>query len=99
MIIGETQILGQVRTSFFQAQEQDTIGTIFKRLFKEAITVAKKSHTETDIGANAVSVSYAAVELAKKIFGDLKEKHVTIVGGRKNGKTSDSKLQGSGAIK
>ena len=99
MILGETQILGQVRTSFFLAQEQDTIGTIFKRLFKEAITVAKKSHTETDIGANAVSVSYAAVELAKKIFGDLNEKHVTIVGAGKMGKLAIQNLQGSGASK
>ncbi|EOW8912877.1 glutamyl-tRNA reductase, partial [Listeria monocytogenes] len=68
MILGETQILGQVRSSFLQAQENHTIGTVFNQLFKQVITLAKRSHSETEIGANAVSVSYAAVELAKKIF-------------------------------
>lgn len=96
MIIGETQILGQVRSSFFLAQEKETIGTIFKRLFKEAITVAKKAHTETEIGANAVSVSYAAVELAKKIFGNLSNKHVAIIGAGKMGKLAAQNLQGTG---
>ena len=69
LILGETQILGQVRTSFLTAQEEKTSGTVFNQLFKQAITLAKKAHSNTDIGANAVSVSYAAVELAKKVFG------------------------------
>lgn len=68
MILGETQILGQVRTSFLLAQQENTIGTVFKQLFKQAITLAKRAHAETEIGANAVSVSYAAVELAKKFL-------------------------------
>lgn len=96
MIIGETQILGQVRSSFLLAQECETIGTIFNRLFKEAVTVAKKAHSETDIGANAVSVSYAAVELSKKIFGNLNGKQVAIVGAGKMGKLAIQNLQGSG---
>lgn len=66
MILGETQILGQVRSSFLLAQEHNTIGTIFNQLFKQAVTLAKEAHSETEIGSNAVSVSYAAVELAKK---------------------------------
>ena len=99
MIVGETQILGQVRSSFFIAQERETVGTVFNRLFKEAITVAKKAHTETEIGANAVSVSYAAVELAKKIFGEISGKHVTIVGAGKMGRLAIENLQGSGASK
>lgn len=66
MILGETQILGQVRTSYMLGQKDDTIGTVFNHLFKQAITLAKKAHSETDINTNAVSVSYAAVELAKK---------------------------------
>ena len=99
MIIGETQILGQVRSSFLLAQKREAIGTIFNRLFKEAVTVAKKAHTETDIGANAVSVSYAAVELAKKIFGDLKGKQVAIIGAGKMGKLAIQNLQGSGVEK
>src|SRR5690606_23765427 len=72
MVLGETQILGQIRNSFLMAQEKGTTGTIFNHLVKQAITVAKRAHSETDIGANAVSVSYAAVELAKKVFGELK---------------------------
>ena len=79
MVLGETQILGQVRTSFLQAQEDKTIGTVFNQLFKQAMTLAKRAHSETDIGANAVSVSYAAVELAKKIFGSIENKHVLIL--------------------
>ncbi|KKI92290.1 glutamyl-tRNA reductase [Bacillus sp. SA1-12] len=99
MILGETQILGQVRSSFLLAQEQQTIGTIFNQLFKQVITLAKRSHSETDIGANAVSVSYAAVELAKKIFGDLKTKHVLILGAGKMGELAVQNLHGSGVGK
>ncbi|MGM0874454.1 MAG: glutamyl-tRNA reductase [Bacillota bacterium] len=96
MILGETQILGQVRSSFLLAQENQTIGTIFNQLFKQVITLAKRSHSETDIGANAVSVSYAAVELAKKIFGDLRTKHVLILGAGKMGELAVQNLHGSG---
>lgn len=97
MILGETQILGQVKSSFFLAQDMDTIGTIFKQLFKQAITVAKRAHNETEIGANAVSVSYAAVELGKKIFGSLHGKNVLIVGAGKMGELALQNIQGSGA--
>lgn len=99
MILGETQILGQVRSSFLLAQEHNTIGTIFNQLFKQVITLAKRSHSETDIGANAVSVSYAAVELAKKIFGDLRSKHVLILGAGKMGELAVQNLHGSGVGK
>ena len=64
-MLGETQILGQMRDAFFLAQNAGTTGTIFNHLFKQAITFAK-AHSETDIADNAVSVSYAAVELAKR---------------------------------
>ncbi|MCD8833584.1 glutamyl-tRNA reductase [Staphylococcus arlettae] len=80
IVLGETQILGQLRDAFFKAQEEDTTGTIFNHLFKQAITFAKKAHNETDIADNAVSVSYAAVELAKKVFGKLTHKKALIVG-------------------
>ena len=66
IVLGETQILGQMRDAFFLAQDIQTTGTIFNHLFKQAITFAKKAHNETDIADNAVSVSYAAVELAKR---------------------------------
>lgn len=99
MILGETQILGQVRTAFLQAQECETTGTVFNHLFKQALTVAKRGHSETEIGANAVSVSYAAVELAKKIFGSLDHKHVLILGAGKMGELAAQNLHGSGVRK
>lgn len=99
MVLGETQILGQVRESFILAQEEGTTGTVFNHLFKQAITVAKRGHAETDIGANAVSVSYAAVELAKKIFGSLESKHVLIFGAGKMGELAAQNLHSNGVKK
>jgi glutamyl-tRNA reductase len=99
MVLGETQILGQVRSSFLLAQEEKTTGTVFNHLFKQAVTVAKRAHTETEIGANAVSVSYAAVELAKKIFGSLNNKHVLILGAGKMGELAMQNLHANGAKK
>ena len=80
MVLGETQILGQIRDAFLTAQEEHTTGTIFNKLFKEAITVAKRGHNETDISKNAVSISYAAVELAKRIFANVKKSRVLVIG-------------------
>ncbi|TCS83475.1 glutamyl-tRNA reductase [Tepidibacillus fermentans] len=80
MIVGETQILGQVREAFFIAQTYKTTGTLFNRLFKQAITFGKRVHTETGIGQNAVSISYAAVELTKKVFEHFEDKSVLIIG-------------------
>ncbi|WML25409.1 glutamyl-tRNA reductase [Neobacillus sp. OS1-33] len=99
MVLGETQILGQVRTSFMLGQQEGTTGTVFNHLFKQAITLAKRAHSETDIGANAVSVSYAAVELAKKIFGSLANKHVLIFGAGKMGELAAQNLHGNGVKK
>ncbi|WP_394233133.1 glutamyl-tRNA reductase [Niallia oryzisoli] len=99
LVLGETQILGQVRSSFLLAQEEHTTGTVFNQLFKQAVTLAKRAHSETDIGANAVSVSYAAVELAKKIFGTLENKHVLIIGAGKMGELAIQNLHGNGAKK
>jgi glutamyl-tRNA reductase len=99
MVLGETQILGQVRTSFLLGQEEKTTGTVFNHLFKQAITLAKRAHSETDIGANAVSISYAAVELAKKIFGTLSSKHVLILGAGKMGELAIQNLHSNGVSK
>ncbi|MEH7332686.1 glutamyl-tRNA reductase [Neobacillus drentensis] len=99
MVLGETQILGQVRTSFMLAQAEETTGSVFNHLFKQAITLAKRAHSETEIGANAVSVSYAAVELAKKIFGSLANKHVLIFGAGKMGELAAQNLHGNGVKK
>ncbi len=99
MVLGETQILGQVKKSFIEAQEVGATGTIYNQLFKQAVTFAKRAHNETTINENAVSVSYAAVELAKKIFGSLKHKHVAILGAGKMGELAAQNLAGSGVGK
>lgn len=96
MVLGETQILGQVRDAFLLAQKIETTGTIFNELFKRAITFSKRSHRETAIGENAVSISYAAVELSKKIFGDITDKHVAILGAGEMGELAVLNLHGSG---
>ncbi|UOQ93887.1 glutamyl-tRNA reductase [Halobacillus shinanisalinarum] len=96
MVLGETQILGQMKQVFSKAQEANTTGTIFNQLFKQTVTMAKKGHKDTGIGENAVSVSYAAVELARKIFGDLVHKHIVIIGAGKMGELAAKNLQGFG---
>lgn len=80
MIIGEPQILGQIKDAFDQAILHKTTGVILNKAFKKAISVAKRIRTETRIAESAVSVSYAAVELAKKIFGNLSKKSVLLIG-------------------
>lgn len=97
MVLGETQILGQVRSSYMLAQEEGTIGTVFNHLFKQALTLAKKAHAETEINTNAVSVSYAAVELAKKIFGSLNGRNTLILGAGKMGELAIQNLHSNGA--
>jgi len=99
LVIGETQILGQVRDAFLLAQENKTTGTLFNTLFREAVTLAKKAHSETSIGENAVSVSYAAVELGKRIFGNFADKTVMIIGAGKMGELTVKHLHASGAQK
>lgn len=80
MVVGETQILGQMRDAFIEAQEEHTTGKLLNRLFQDAMAVAKRGHTETEISKNAVSISYAAVELAKNVFKNIKEKRILVVG-------------------
>jgi glutamyl-tRNA reductase len=80
MIVGESQILGQIKEAFEVALTHKASGIILNKVMKKAISVAKRVRTETRIAEMAVSVSYAAVELAKKIFSDLSEKTVLLVG-------------------
>jgi len=80
MIVGEPQILGQLKEAFDHAILHKTSGVILNKAFKKAISVAKRIRTETRIAESAVSVSYAAVELAKKIFGKLEKKTVLLIG-------------------
>jgi glutamyl-tRNA reductase len=78
--VGEPQILGQVKDAFAKAAELKHTGAVTNRLFNAAFTVGKRVRTETGLGEGAVSVSYAAIALAKKIFGALKGLDVLILG-------------------
>ncbi|QKG84076.1 glutamyl-tRNA reductase [Kroppenstedtia pulmonis] len=97
MVLGETQILGQVRHSFMTAQEEGVTGTIFNQLFKQAVTMGKRVQSETEIGQNAVSVSYAAVELGKKMFSTFTGKTVLLLGAGETGELTAKHLHESGA--
>ena len=80
MIVGEPQILGQIKLAYQTATEQKASGLILNRLLHRAFFVAKKVRTETGIGDRAVSISYAAIELSKKIFDSLEKKKVLMIG-------------------
>ena len=80
MILGEPQILGQMKEAFAQAHKAGATGKILNRLFQQTFTVAKQVRTDTAIGASAVSVASAAVRLAKQIFNKLSEQTVLLIG-------------------
>lgn len=80
VVFGETQILGQMRDAYQWSLEEGATGSVFNRLFREIIHVGKRAQTETSIGREAVSVSYAAVQLARKVLGELRDKQVVVIG-------------------
>jgi len=80
MVLGEPQILGQVKEAYSQAAESKVSGLILNKLFHRSFFVAKRVRTETKIATQAVSVSFAAVELAKKILGNLEDKRAMLIG-------------------
>ncbi len=96
MIVGESQILGQLKDAFETALTHKTTGLILNKVVKKAISVAKRVRTETKIAEMAVSVSYAAVELAKKIFSNLSEQTVLLVGAGEMAKLAARHLIASG---
>src|SRR6266508_3214893 len=96
MVVGEPQILGQVKDAFEAGLAQKSTGVVLNKVVKKAISVGKRVRTETKIAENAVSVSYAAVELAKKIFQNLSEKTVLLVGIGEMGKLAARHLIGAG---
>jgi glutamyl-tRNA reductase len=98
MMIGEPQILGQVKDAFALAQACETVGPTLHTLFSQAFAVAKKVRTETDIARHAVSVSFAAVELAKKIFAGLTGRAVLLVGAGKMSELAAKHLVDQGAF-
>lgn len=80
LVVGEPQILGQIKSAYGYAAEYGTSGVILNRFLHKAFSVAKRVRTETRIASSAVSIAFAAVELAKKIFGDLSDKTVLLIG-------------------
>jgi glutamyl-tRNA reductase len=92
MIIGEPQIGGQVRSAFQSAVDLGTLDPLLQQVFEHTMRVAKKIRTETAIGEHAVSVPYAAVELARKIFGDLRGLQVLLLGAGEMGELTAEHL-------
>jgi glutamyl-tRNA reductase len=80
MILGEPQILGQIKASYQHALETGSIDTLVNRLFQHTFSVAKQIRTDTAIGASPVSVAFAAVSLARQIFGDFREQTALLIG-------------------
>ncbi len=97
MVIGEPQILGQVKHAYEIAEAAKSLGGSLGALKNRSLAAAKRARRETGIGRNAVSVSYVAVELAKKIFGSLRDRAVLIVGAGKMSELSARHLVTSGA--
>lgn len=97
MVVGEPQILGQLKSAYAMARAEGTVGGLLELVLTRAFSVAKRVRSETGIGQMAVSVSYAAVELSRKIFGSLKGQTVMIIGSGKMGELAAKHLRRSGA--
>lgn len=96
MVVGEPQIGGQVRAAFAAAQRCERLDPLLQRVFDETMRVAKKVRTDTGIGEHAVSVPYAAVELARKIFGDLRGLQALLLGAGEIGELTAEHLHSLG---
>jgi glutamyl-tRNA reductase len=96
MIIGDVQILNQIKEAFALSQEMNAVGPVLHRLMQSTLHVGKRVRTETSIVEGAVSVSYAAVELAGKIFADLSKKSALLVGAGETGELTLKHLVGRG---
>lgn len=97
MVLGEPEITGQVKTAWTKAQQAGATGRFLDAVFQKALNVAKRVRTETAIGNSAVSVPYAAVELARRIFGSLQGRVVLILGAGKMSELSARYLLANGA--
>lgn len=100
MILGEPQILGQMKDAYQQAVKADSIGTLVNRLFQHTFSVAKQVRTDTAIGASPVSVAFAAVSLARQIFGKLEKQTALLIGAGETIELATGHLheQGTGKI-
>lgn len=97
MVVGEPQILGQMKNAYAMAKSAGTMNGLLEGVVSRAFSVAKRVRTETGIGQMAVSISYAAVELARKIFGSLAGRSVLLVGSGKMSELAARHLRRSGA--
>ena len=97
MVVGEPQILGQLKAAYAAAKAEGSVGGTLESVLTRAFNVAKRVRSETGIGQMAVSVSYAAVELARKIFGSLSGHSVLIIGSGKMGELAAKHMRRSGA--
>jgi glutamyl-tRNA reductase len=96
MVVGEPQILGQLKSAYSAAKAQGALNGFLETVLTRAFSVAKRVRTETEIGVSAVSVSYAAVELAREIFGSLSNKKVMLIGAGKMSELAARHLYRSG---
>ena len=99
MVLGEVQIQGQVKTAYDAAFDAHVTGRIFNKLFRQALEVGKRVRTETEIGENAVSISYAAIELAKRVFDSLEGRTIFILGAGKMSELTARHLQANGVTR
>ena len=98
MVLGEPQILGQVKDAFALAQSCRTVGPVLHSLMSQAFAVAKRVRSDTEVGRHAVSVSFAAVELARKIFDGLDGRSVLLVGAGEMGELAARHFQDQGIL-
>lgn len=96
MVVGEPQILGQVKSAYQAAESGGGLGTLLGRCFTRAFAVAKRVRTETDVAAGTVSISSIAIELASKIFGDLSGRRAMLLGAGEMGEAAARSLSGRG---
>ena len=96
LVVGEPQVLGQVKEAHTAASEVHSVGPMLNRLFHCSFVVGKRVRTETGLGSGAVSVSFAAVALARKIFGDLKGRSVLVIGAGEMGKLTALHMKSQG---
>lgn len=99
MVVGEAQILGQVKEAYEHGFNADATGRVFNKLFRQSFEVGKRVRTETAIGESAVSISYAAVELAKKVFDTLDGRTILILGAGKMSELTAKHLVSNGAAR
>ncbi|HEV7918054.1 MAG TPA: glutamyl-tRNA reductase [Solirubrobacterales bacterium] len=97
MVVGETEVLGQVKRAYELALVEGVTGPISNRLFRDAIAAAKRVHSETGVGSLKVSVSSAAVELARETFGELAGQRTLVIGAGGNGELTAKALSDAGA--